>query len=91
MSARAKLQDMISYPPRGLRADRAAAYLGLSKTKFLELVDNGIFPAAKRLDGVRVWDRIALDSAFSAIPEAEEGDDTPEGRPNSFDVILGGR
>ena len=30
--------------PRGLRADDAAAYLGMGKTKFLELVDKGMIP-----------------------------------------------
>ena len=32
--------------PRGLRADNAAAYLGMGKTKFLELVDKGVVPKA---------------------------------------------
>jgi hypothetical protein len=88
MIPRHKLQDLISYPPRGLRADRAAAYLGISKTKFLELVDEKCLPRPKVIDGIRVWDRLALDSAFSDLPEW--GDDGERnGRRNTFDVITG--
>ena len=39
-----KLQDHLGYPPRGMDAERAAAYLGLGRTKFLELVENGRMP-----------------------------------------------
>ena len=36
-----KLQDALAYPPRAMKAERAAAYLDMSRTKFLELVDQG--------------------------------------------------
>ena len=58
MSVREKLQDYLSYPPKGLRADRAAAYLDMSKSKFLALVDGGIIPQPANLGGVKVWDRV---------------------------------
>ena len=29
-------------------------------------------PAPKRIDGRKVWDRVALDVAFEALPDAEE-------------------
>jgi predicted DNA-binding transcriptional regulator AlpA len=43
--------------PRGLRADNAALYLGMSKTKFLELVGQGVIPRAIEIGGVKIWDR----------------------------------
>ena len=75
MSVREKLQDYLSYPPKGLRADRAAAYLDMSKSKFLALVDEGIIPQPAKLGGVKVWDRVDLD----AVVEAAK--DQPDERP----------
>lgn len=77
-----KLQDALAYAPRGLRADRAAAYLGMSKTKFLELVDSDRMPAPISIDAIKVWDRLDLDAAFDAIKIAPD-------RVNSMDAILG--
>ena len=68
---------------RGLRADDAAAYLGMGKTKFLELVDNGTIPRPMNLGGIRIWDRFDLDAVLEAAKE-----DIPSER-NSFDKILG--
>jgi excisionase family DNA binding protein len=64
---RAKLQDALAYPPRGLDADHAAAYCGLSRTKFLELVAAGTLPGSKDLGGLPRWDRKALDAAWDAL------------------------
>ena len=36
-----KLADTFAYPPRALRADRAAAYLDMGTSTFLELVAQG--------------------------------------------------
>ncbi len=80
-----KLQDHIAYPPRALRADRAAAYLGaMSKSKFLELVDEGKFPQPVRVDGITMWDRLELDAAFEKLKTEE----TKRGR-NTVDMVLG--
>ena len=68
--------------PRGLRADNAAAYLGMSKTKFLELVGQGLIPTAFDIGGVKIWDRLDLDAVVEAAKE-----DAPSER-NSFDNIL---
>ena len=68
--------------PRGLRADNAAAYLGMSKTKFLELVGQGLIPTAFDIGGVKIWDRLDLDAVIEAAKE-----DAPSER-NSFDNIL---
>jgi predicted DNA-binding transcriptional regulator AlpA len=68
-------QQNTSYAPRGLRAVAAAAYLGVSKSKFLELVQEQRLPAPIAIDAMRVWDRLELDAAFEPV--------------NSFDAILG--
>jgi Phage integrase family len=65
-----KLQDTLSYAPRGLRADRAAAYVGMSRTKFRELVDDGPMPKPLCIDGIRVWDRLDEAFAFASAYEA---------------------
>ena len=84
-----KLQDALAYPPRAMRAERAAAYLDMSRTKFLELVEAKRLPESKIIDGIRVWDRLELDSAFEDFPKRADGDNVA-GRRNSFDVILRG-
>jgi predicted DNA-binding transcriptional regulator AlpA len=68
--------------PRGLRADNAALYLGMRKTKFLELVEKGIIPRAVEIDGIKIWDRLDLDAVIEAAKE-----DTPS-EINSFDNVL---
>ena len=78
----AKLQDRLIFA-RGLRADHAAAYVGMGKTKFLELVDNGTIPRPINIGGIKIWDRFDLDAALEAAK-----DDAASER-NSFDKILG--
>jgi predicted DNA-binding transcriptional regulator AlpA len=85
--AQRKFQDDLAYPPRAMKADRAAAYLDMSRSKFLELVDADRLPKPKVIGGMRVWDRLALDAAFSEFPERGDGDSVG-GRPNTFDAIL---
>jgi predicted DNA-binding transcriptional regulator AlpA len=82
MSVAEKLQDRLAYPPKGMRADRAAAYLGMSKSEFLRLVEEGVFPKAKKIGTMAIWDRCALDVAFEVI--AAVGDD----ERNSWDRVL---
>ncbi|WP_332763885.1 XRE family transcriptional regulator [Phenylobacterium sp.] len=55
--------------PRGLQREAAAGYVGVSASKFDELVLDGRMPRPKRIDGRKVWDRNALDSAFDALPD----------------------
>jgi len=50
-----------------MKAERAAAYLDMSRSKFLELVEQGRLPKPKIIDGIRVWDRLAVDAAFKTI------------------------
>jgi predicted DNA-binding transcriptional regulator AlpA len=83
-----KYQDVTAYPPRAMKADRAAAYLDMSRSKFLELVARGDLPRPKIIDSMRMWDRLALDAAFSDFQESQE--DGTLARRNSFDDVLRG-
>lgn len=65
--------DAIAYPPRGLSHEEAARYVGLGTTKFDELIAEGLMPRPKKFGKRAVWDRVALDIAFTAVPT--EGDD----------------
>lgn len=60
--------------PRGLSADEAARYIGVGRTKFDELVARGTMPRGKKIDGRVVYDRLALDAAFSDLPEDGNGE-----------------
>ncbi len=64
-----KLQDSLSYPPRGMSRDEAARYVGVSITKFEEMVADGRMPRPKRIDGRVVWDRLRLEAAFTDLSE----------------------
>lgn len=64
--------------PRGLSRAEAAAYVGVSAGHFDKLVTDGTMPAPKQLRGRLVWDRVALDRAFSDLPDAS-GDAPPAG------------
>lgn len=68
--------------PRGLRRPDAAHYVGVSPSKFDEMVADGRMPKPKPVDGCRVWDRYALDDAFEHL-----GDD--RGAANDWDRAFG--
>jgi predicted DNA-binding transcriptional regulator AlpA len=76
MSSR-KLADGLCYPPRAMRADRAAAYLSLATSTFLKLVDKKRLPKGKRLGGIVFWDRAELD-AFVEHFEGEANETTTD-------------
>jgi excisionase family DNA binding protein len=58
-----------SLPPRGLSREMAAAYLGISPNTFSEMVTDGRMPGPKIINRRLVWDRLALDAAFDALPD----------------------
>jgi predicted DNA-binding transcriptional regulator AlpA len=70
-----KLADGLSYPPRLLRSDRAAAYLSMSESHFLKLVKDLRLPKGKKLGGIILWDRARLDN-FADNYEGEEDENT---------------
>jgi hypothetical protein len=59
-------------PPRGLSRVEAATYIGVSPTKFDELVGDGRMPRPKRVDARTIWDRKQLDAAFEALPDERD-------------------
>ena len=61
--------------PRGLCRGQGAEYIGVSPTKFDQMVADGRMPKPKRIDGRVVWDRLQLDSAFAALPDENDRDD----------------
>lgn len=78
-----KRDAFITLSPRGLSRVVASQYIGISATKFDQLVSEGRMPAPKRIDGRKLWDRAALDEAFWALPE--EGADRSD---NPWDRAL---
>ena len=76
----ARSSDALSYPPRGMDRIEAARYIGLGVTKFDEMVSDGRMPKPKKVDARNVWDRIALDAAFTDLPSTDGG--------NRIDAIL---
>jgi predicted DNA-binding transcriptional regulator AlpA len=68
-----RLQNL-GYPPRAMRAQRAAAYLDLSVSTFLRFVDEGLLPPPTKVRGVVSWDRHDLDCAYEDW-KAASGDD----------------
>jgi len=56
-------------PPRGLCREAAAQYIGISPTKFDEMVADGRMPYAVPIDGRKVWDRCAIDLAFVKLSD----------------------
>lgn len=68
--------------PRGLSRVEAAAYIGLSTSKFDELVESGVMPRPKAVGTRKLWDRHRLDEAFDNLPDETEA--------NPWDKVLDG-
>lgn len=77
---RAKSILPLSLPPRGLSRLEAAAYVGISATKFDELVADGRMPGPKQIDGRVVWDIRRIDAAFDRLPDKDGCQDDPDDR-----------
>lgn len=73
-AAPTSVRRLIPLAPRGLQRECAAQYIGVSSSKFDELVKDGRMPTAKRIDRRLVWDRHALDEAFDRLPSDGPGD-----------------
>lgn len=59
-----KTAPSIISPKRGFSRVEAAVYVGVSPSKFDQLVADGRMPKAKQIDGRKVWDVRELDPAF---------------------------
>ena len=66
-----------AYPPLGLRRTDAARYIGVSPTKFDEMVKDGRMPPARSVDRARVWNREELEAAFLDLPTQTPQIDNP--------------
>jgi hypothetical protein len=62
-----------SFPPYGMRLPDAALYVGISPSKFLEWVGQGVMPQPKRQDRVTVWLRPELEAALEELPGGSAG------------------
>jgi hypothetical protein len=66
------LSEIRTIPRRGLNRVEAAIYIGISPSKFDQLVADGRMPKPRRLDGRKLWDIRELDAAFDALGEETE-------------------
>jgi predicted DNA-binding transcriptional regulator AlpA len=58
-------------PRRGLSRTECAMYLGVSPSKFDELVKDGRMPRPRIIDSRKVWDVYELDMAFDELPRED--------------------
>lgn len=65
------LSDIRPVPRRGLSRVEAAMYLGVSPSKFDEMVRDGRAPKPRRIDARKVWDVWELDLSFDALPRED--------------------
>lgn len=75
-------------PRRGLSCEEAAGYVGVSVTKFLEMVGDKRMPTPVRIDRRTIWDIRALDAAFDALREKQAPEGSPEIDGGWGDVSL---
>jgi predicted DNA-binding transcriptional regulator AlpA len=66
--------------PRGLQRLAAAGYIGISATKFDQLVSDGRMPKPRCIDNRKVWDRFDVDAAFAELPSEAEA--------NPWDTVV---
>jgi predicted DNA-binding transcriptional regulator AlpA len=78
MTTRA-LSDVRPVPRRGLSREEAAMYIGISPSKFDELVGDGRMPPPVKIDGRKVWDIRHLDLAFDDLPRENPAPTSWEG------------
>lgn len=76
MTAPRPLSEIRPVPRRGLSREEAAMYIGISPTKFDELVTAGGMPTARRIGTRRIWDVWELDLAFNQLPREDGASDT---------------
>ena len=67
MSTFKEADQPIALPRRGLSVIDASTYVGVSRSKFLELVSDGRMPEPLRLDRRRIWDIRELDATFDNL------------------------
>ena len=71
------VSDSRPAPIRGLNRDQAAMYIGISASKFDELLKDGRMPPPKKIDGRVVWDVRHRDKYFDRLPGGDVDDQNP--------------
>jgi predicted DNA-binding transcriptional regulator AlpA len=72
-------QQDVTMPRRGLSRIEAAMYVGISPSKFDDLVADGRMPPPLKIDSRKVWDIRQLDLAFDALPSENPAPNSWEG------------
>jgi hypothetical protein len=72
---RLTLSNIRPIPRRGLSRTEAAIYVGISPTKFDQLVGDRRMPRAISVDGRKIWDIRQLDIAFDGLAMETEPED----------------
>jgi predicted DNA-binding transcriptional regulator AlpA len=73
------LSDFRPVPRRGLSREEAAMYVGISPSKFDELVADGRMPEPVKIDSRKVWDIRHLDLAFDTLASEDPVPNSWEG------------
>jgi len=73
------LSEVRPVPRRGLSREEAAMYVGISPSKFDELVEDGRMPRPVKIDSRKLWDIRNLDLAFDALPSDDSAPNSWEG------------
>ncbi len=76
----------INLIPRGISRKDAAGYIGISSSKFDNLVKDGTLPKPVRIGSRTIWDRDDLDECFDRLKFHQE----PPGNPWD-DICRDGR
>lgn len=75
-------------PVRGLRSGDAARYLGMSESKFLEMVSQRRMPDGFTVDRMRIWDIRDLDAAFDLLKAGQDAFTSPNAVDESWDGVA---
>ena len=73
----------LNYAPLGLSREEAAQHIGIGTTLFDEMVADGRMPPPKCINTRRVWNRVAVEQAFAALPD----DSHPSNDDNPWDNL----
>ena len=70
-ASKSALTRELRFPPRGMSRVEAADYIGVSPSLFDTMVRDGRMPGPKLINTRTIWDRLALDRAFEALPDRD--------------------
>ncbi len=66
-----------SLRPIGATKEVAAAFCSFSTAKFMNLVERGLMPKPKRVDGMARWDLEEVRISFKALPSEDDDEQNP--------------